>query len=135
MLRHRGKARKTKRHSKARAPCTLRYLEEKKQGAMLKHYPTFLDSTLIQRHLQSSSKTPSHPTALSSKPGSTCISLLFHYTLSVILSKLSLVGLSALQCYLFTLLSPHTFSIYPSPLVLSRLFLCCLLQSLAHRVL
>lgn len=110
MLRHRGKARKAKKHSTARTPRALRYWEKSKQGAMLKHYPTFLDSTLLQRHLQSSSETPSHQTALSSKPGSACISLLFHYALSVILSKLSLAGLSALQCYPFPLLSPHMFS-------------------------
>lgn len=120
------------RHSTARTPCTLRHWEQNKQAAMLKHYPTFVDSTLIQRHLQSSSKTPSHQTALSSKPGSACISLLFHYTLSVTLSNLSLAGFPALQCYPFPLLSPHIFSICPSPLVLSRLFLCCLLQSLAQ---
>lgn len=67
-------------------------------------------------------------------PVSAGISLLFHCTVSVILCKLSLAGLSALQCYPFPLQSPHTFSICPPPLVLSRLFLCWLLQSLAHRV-
>lgn len=37
MLRHRGKARKTKRHSTAQTPCAYRYWENK-QKAMLKHY-------------------------------------------------------------------------------------------------
>lgn len=43
---------------------------------------TLLDSTLVQKYLQSCSKIPSHQTALFSKQGSACISMLFHYTVS-----------------------------------------------------
>lgn len=39
--------RERQRHSRASIPCALRYWKENKQGAMLKHYPTFLDSTLV----------------------------------------------------------------------------------------
>lgn len=82
MLRHGGKARKAKRHSTARTPCALRYWEKNKKGAMLKHYPSFQEFILAQRHLQSPSRTPLHQTPLSSEPGSARMPLFCHCTLS-----------------------------------------------------
>lgn len=52
---------------------------------------------LLKRHLQSSSTTPSHQTSLSNKPGSACISLLFHDTFSVPLCPHHIWQVSALQ--------------------------------------
>lgn len=82
MLRHGGKARKAKRHYTARTPCALRYWEKNKKGAMLKHYPSFQEFILAQRHLQSPSRTPSHQPPLSSEPGSARTPLFCHCPLS-----------------------------------------------------
>lgn len=75
---------------------------------------------LLQRHLQSSSTTPSHQTSLSNKPGSACISLLFRNTLSVSLCPHRIWQVS--QHYSFSPPSTlHKLSICCSPSVLCKL--------------